>query len=68
MIKIELSECCYECDRFSIDVNESVFRSRCEDVRRVAIVKCTKSDVCGRICSGGFRSKSNRSPQRDVLH
>ncbi|BDF40059.1 hypothetical protein [Eggerthella lenta] len=52
MIKIELQEACYECKNFDLDIDESSETLYCGRGRlseRMAIVRCTKSDVCKHI-------------------
>lgn len=47
MIKIDLEACCYDCERFSIEVDEAdVMTLSKPTMERVATVKCGKSDVC----------------------
>lgn len=50
MIKIELQEECYECDRFDLDIDvSSIMKVGDAPFVRTATVRCIKSDVCKKI-------------------
>lgn len=46
MIRIDLESCCFDCDKFRLEVDEAEIMKVGDGFKRVATVKCDKSDVC----------------------